>query len=101
MVFRSDDSFVQVFAERYEAARAHLRREMDVLGLLERDGWRIAEVTRQVNGGLELVLKPVHLYLEAPPGLECVVWIQDEGASIDAECSPGGRPEGLSRQPAA
>jgi hypothetical protein len=97
MAHANDESFVHAFAERYSAARAHLRREMDALGLFERDGWRIAESTRMVTGGLELVLRPVHRYREAPPGLECIVWIQGEGASIDAECKPGGRPPPLGR----
>ena len=95
MAYANDDSFVRQFAERYSAARSHLRREMDALGLTERAGWRIAESTRHVAGGVELVLRPVHLYLHPPSGLECIVWIQAEGASIDAECHPGGRPAEL------
>ena len=89
----TDDSFATRFAERYAAARTHLRREMDALGLHERDGWRISETTRQARNGLELVLRPIHRTLVAPDGLECIVWIDVEGHSIDAECIPGGRPE--------
>jgi len=88
----TDDNFATRFAERYAAARAHLRREMDAIGLYERDGWRITETTRQARNGLELVLRPIHRTLASPDGLECIVWIDVEGHSIDAECVPGGRP---------
>ena len=85
-----DAAHEEAFAERYQAARAHLRREMDRLGLREADGWRIDEISRDGRRGSEVVLRPIHLRLPSPPGLECVVWMDEEGESIDAECSPGG-----------
>jgi len=33
---------------------------MDERGLYERDGWSIYEFTREVNGGTELVMRPIH-----------------------------------------
>ena len=88
----TDQNFAQRFAERYSAARTHLQREMEARGLHPRDGWRISETTRSARNGLELVLRPIHRTFTSPPDLECVVWIDVEGASIDAECVPGGRP---------
>ena len=76
------------FAVKLREAHAHLRGEMQKLGLLEEDGWRIAEVIRECTGGSELVLRPLHLSLEAPEGLECVVWFVEEPAHVGAECLP-------------
>ena len=76
------------FAERRSAVFARLRQEMDGRGLLLRDGWTIMEATREVRGGTELVLRPMHLYLEPPNDLECVVQITDATEHIDSHCSP-------------
>jgi hypothetical protein len=67
---------------------------MQRLGLLEADGWRIAEFIRECAGGSELVLRPLHLRLAPPEGLECVVRIEEETLSLDTQCSPAlsGRP---------
>jgi hypothetical protein len=77
----------QTFAERREQARAFLRREMDQRGLLEKDGWRIAETIRPVGSRTELVMRPVHLHFNAPPDLECIVEI-DEDETIESNCTP-------------
>lgn len=79
------------FAERYRAAKAFLRGEMDRLGLLESQGWRISETHRDGRRGSEIVMRPIHLRLPSPDDLECVVWV-DESGEADAECSPGGGP---------
>lgn len=76
------------FGEKLHQAHAYLRAEMNKLGLLEDAGWRIAEVVRECAGGSELVLRPVHSKLEAPEGLECVVWFIEEPERIGAECAP-------------
>ena len=90
-----DDETARAFAERYVAARAHLRREMDELGLLEADGWLIAEHSREADGGSQVVLRPLHRHLPSPPGVECIVWVNQTGTSVEAECMPGGRPATL------
>lgn len=76
------------FAEKLHHAHAYLRGEMKKLGLLEENGWSIAEIVRECAGGSELVLRPIHLKLQAPEGLECVVWFIEEPARIGAECVP-------------
>ena len=88
----SDLARSEVFAERYRAAKALLRREMDQLGLTEAAGWRISETHRDGRRGSEIVLKPIHLRLPAPDDLGCVVWVDETGEEVDAECTPGGRP---------
>lgn len=75
------------FAERCAQARIHLRREMEACGLHHRDGWEIAERMRAIGGRTELVMRPLHLFLEPPKEMECVVEI-DEDASIDVHCEP-------------
>ena len=69
-------------------AEAHLWREMESRGLLKDDGWRIVEFTREARGGTEIVLRPLHLYLPSPKGLECVVGIMDE-RGVHSRCEPG------------
>ncbi len=83
-----ETALASTFAERCAEARAHLQREMEACGLHARDGWRIVERIRGMGGGrTALVLRPLHLYLESPDGLECVVEI-DADASIDVHCEP-------------
>lgn len=76
------------FSEKLQQAHAYLRAEMKKLGLLEEDGWRIAEVVRECAGGSELVLRPIHSRLDAPEGLECVVWLIEEPMRVGSECAP-------------
>ena len=77
------------FAEKHRQAHAYLREEMDKLGLFEADGWQIAEIVRECPGGSELVLRPLHIRLDPPAGLECVVWfIEEPAATVGAECAP-------------
>jgi hypothetical protein len=80
-----------MFAERYVAARKHLRATMDALGLTEAAGWRISESTQEDAAGSRLVLRPIHSRLTAPPDVECVVWIDENDGRVDAECVPGGK----------
>jgi hypothetical protein len=87
-----DDDAARIFAERYAAARAHLRAQMEAHGLLESNGWRISETTSDGRGGYRVTLKPIHSRLATPEGIECVVWIEEDGGGVDAECEPGGRP---------
>ena len=87
-----DGTLAKAFAERYAAARAHLRAQMEALGLHESAGWRISETTSDGSGGYRLILRPIHSRLPSPEGVECIVWIDEDGASVDAECVPGGRP---------
>lgn len=78
-------SLANVFSSRCATARAHLRREMEARGLHQSDGWEITETTRDRGGGSEIVMRPLHLRLEAPDDLECVVRIETD-SSIDSNC---------------
>ena len=82
---RDEDAFRQ-FSSRCEDARAQLLRHMADRGLLAEDGWRIFEFTRQVGERLELVARPVHHRLPAPPDLECACIIDEARGDISAEC---------------
>ena len=81
-----DEEVAAVFAQRVAEARLYLRKEMEAYGLREADGWRISESVRQVDGGSELVLRPIHMTHVAPAELECVVHIDEEAAAIDSSC---------------
>jgi hypothetical protein len=70
-------------SERRDIARLMLRREMNARGLTEEAGWKIDEVLRNVVGGTELVLRPIHLREHAPEGLQYVVAINEEDGSTD------------------
>ena len=84
----NDQSLSRTFAAQLAAAHANLRREMTALGLHEHDGWKIAEVVREsALGGTEIVVRPLHLFLEPPANLECVVTIVESAATIDLECT--------------
>lgn len=76
------------FREQCEAARAHLWREMEALGLHRRDGWSIHETTRARGNGTAIVFAPMHLRLRAPPGLECWVEIDEASHAIESDCEP-------------
>ena len=80
------DAAILSFAARCEEARTSLRAHMHAAGLHAADGWRISEVIRPTKTGTELVMRPIHRYLDPPPGLECVVWIDEQGESIGMEC---------------
>jgi hypothetical protein len=54
------------------------------MGLRARDGWKVTEVMREARGGTELVLRPLHLRLDAPDGLECVIWICGDSGAVDS-----------------
>jgi hypothetical protein len=82
-----DRAIAARFSEACENSRRHLRNEMERLGLLAQDGWRISETVRAVQGGSELVMRPAHLYQPSPAGVECVVSI-DMAAEVDSSCTP-------------
>lgn len=90
MITPHDAALAVAFSERCAAARAHLRRQMETLGLRERDGWKIVETVRQAGGGSEVVMRPLHLHLASPDGLECVVRIDGDAHTIDGHCEPDG-----------
>ena len=69
-----------------EKAREALREHMARRGLLEGNGWKIYEFTRQVEGGTELVLRPVHAGLPSPDELECTCRLEEPGSKPIAEC---------------
>ena len=75
-------------AEERANAEALLWREMEKRGLRAADGWRIVEFTRDAQGGTEIVLRPLHLYLSSPPGLECVVGLVGEDGKVHSRCGP-------------
>ena len=70
-------------SERRDIARIMLRREMEARGLAEKDGWKIDEQLRNVVGGTELVLRPIHMREHAPDDLVYVVAINEEDGSSD------------------
>jgi len=76
------------FAKACVEARAYLRRHMEARGLYESDGWKIVETVRQADGGSELVMRPLHLRLNAPDDLECVVSIDEDSTAVDVDCTP-------------
>lgn len=81
-----DTALAEAFAAKRDEAREKLRGHMRACGLLESDGWRINESVRHREGRTELVLRPIHLRLDTPPGLECVVTIDEPGHHITADC---------------
>ncbi len=93
MTSSHDESLAQEFSARRAEAEAFLRREMEKLGLHARDGWTITEITRERDGGSEIVLRPLHREKQAPEGLECVVRILEVAPKIDTECKPPQRPD--------
>ena len=88
----TDGAVEKAFAERYAAALAHLRAQMDALGLHQSKGWRISETTAEAKGGFRLILRPIHTRLPSPEGVECVVWIDEGLGTAHADCLPGGSP---------
>ena len=82
-----DVRITKEFSAKCAEAIASLRREMEALGLREIDGWRIVELTRGVHKGTEMVLRPVHSTLATPPGLECVVLIEEHGHAVHSVCN--------------
>ncbi len=76
------------FAAHRAEAESRLRHAMEELGLYARDGWKIAEVTREARNGTELVLRPLHLRLDPPKGLECSIWIHEDDGSVDTSFAP-------------
>ena len=84
-----DVTLALAFHARAAEARAHLRAQMEALGLHESDGWKIAESVRQRPDGVcELHMCPLHLRLKAPPGVECVVALDPQEKTVEADCSP-------------
>jgi hypothetical protein len=82
-----DKGTARLFAAHRAEAEAQLWRHMEALGLHARDGWKITETMREAREGTELVLRPLHLWLEAPD-LECVIWVHGEDGSVDSSCGP-------------
>ena len=84
----TDEQFAGRFSEQRTAAEAHLWRQMEVRGMHARDGWKIMEFMRDMRGGTELVLRPVHVWHATPPDLECIVWVHSEDGAVEASCTP-------------
>lgn len=84
---RDNDTYLAArFAKACADARAYLLREMEAAGLHASEGWKIVETMRQVAGGSELIMRPLHLHRPSPPGLECVVKIDLDTTAIDSTC---------------
>jgi hypothetical protein len=81
------DSLAHAFAAERERVRAYLWAEMAKLGLREEDGWSILEFTRESAGGTQIVLRPMHLRLTPPEGMECVVGIVETDGRIHGQCN--------------
>lgn len=82
-----DAHLATTFAHKAKTARDHLWKLMESAGMTPQAGWRVGEFVRPVAGGSELVLRPMHQYLQAPQDMECVVWIDGGGASVEMECT--------------
>jgi hypothetical protein len=87
MPINHDTGIATTFSEKAHAAREHLWKMMQAVGMSAAAGWRIVESVRAVQGGSELVLRPLHMYLMAPDEMECVVWIDGGGTQVEMECS--------------
>ena len=89
---RTDALAQALTAERERAAR-YLWAEMEKLGMRKQDGWSITELTREAKGGTEIVLRPMHMRLKPPEGLECIVGVIEDDGGIHGRCTgPGGKP---------
>jgi len=82
-----DQHLSSEFAAQCDQARATLLRHMADHGLRIEDGWWIHEFTRHVEGHTELVMRPMHRQLTAPPELECICTIDEHGADASFECN--------------
>jgi hypothetical protein len=89
----SDEKLAEELSMRCAEARKLLASKMEERGLVPRNGWRITEATRTVIGGIEIVMRPLHLSLPSPPDLQCIVHIDTDCTSIRTEvhCDDGGR----------
>ena len=72
----------QSLARERAGAEKDLWSRMAQLGLLAEDGWSIVEFTREALGGTEFVLRPLHLHLSSPPGVECIVGVVEDTMRI-------------------
>ena len=70
-------------------AEAFLWAEMARLNLTRADGWSIVEFTRERSGGTEIVMRPMHLTLPSPEGIECVVSVQEDSGDVGSHCTDG------------
>ena len=87
------DSLAQALSAERERARRYLWAEMEKLGLREADGWSITEITREDKGGTLIVMRPMHMRLPAPRGLECIVGVIEQDGEIHGRCTgPEGNP---------
>ena len=84
----SDADLSVRFSDKVQQAHAYLEAEMKRLGLLQEDGWKIIQKTREGRGVTEMVLRPFHFRLAPPEGLECIVWISAAEPAVDSECAP-------------
>lgn len=80
-------SLSRALTEARARAEESLWAEMDKRGLRRADGWKIIELTREASGGTQIVMKPLHLRLQPPDDLECVVTIGEDAAGIQMRCS--------------
>lgn len=85
---QKDQQFAGEFSEQRAAAEAHLWRQMEARGLHAKDGWKVIEMMRDTRDGIELVLRPMHLWHASPHDLECVVWVRNDDGVVDASCTP-------------
>ena len=74
------------FATLHAAASQRIREKMNARNLHEAEGWRITESVREIPGGREVVLRPLHIARAAPAGLECVVRIDEATGRMTHEC---------------
>ena len=81
-----DEHLFAEFTSRCAEARGRLREHMAERGLRAEDGWRIHEFTRESDGQVQLVMRPVHSQLGSPGDLECNCTIDEPGSNISADC---------------
>jgi hypothetical protein len=68
---------------RLEAARTRLAARMAAAGFTEQKGWRLLEELRSTSHGTQFVLRPCHVKLGFPDGMEETVRIDSEGRLLD------------------
>lgn len=82
-----DDSLAAALAQRYAKAKTTLLENMKARGLTPELGWRISEITRTIGERTEIVMRPIHATIPAPDGIECIVSIDEDGSTLNDECS--------------
>lgn len=83
----SDEQLAEQLAQRRAAAETQLWTRMEERGMTREGGWRVAETTRDTRDGIELVMRPTHVWHESPYDMEYVIWVKDRDG-VEASVTP-------------